>query len=58
MGYVKRFGTSMLTFSIITVCYNAVETIEQTILSVSSQTFKNYEHIIIDGGLTDGVSIL
>ena len=41
-------------FSIITVCYNAVTTIEQTILSVRSQTFRNYEHIIIDGGSIDG----
>lgn len=43
-----------MRFSIITVCYNAVHTIEETILSVQRQTFKDYEHIIIDGGSTDG----
>jgi glycosyltransferase involved in cell wall biosynthesis len=41
-------------FSIITVCYNAVDTIEKTILSVKKQGFKDYEHIIIDGGSVDG----
>lgn len=40
--------------TIITVCYNAVETIEKTILSVISQTYLNIEYIVIDGGSTDG----
>jgi len=43
-----------LDFSIITVCYNSVSTIERTIKSVVSQTSKNYEYIIIDGGSNDG----
>ena len=40
--------------SIITVCYNAANFIENTIQSVISQTFTNYEFIIIDGNSTDG----
>ncbi len=40
--------------SIITVCKNAVSTIENTILSVLSQKYNNIEYIIIDGVSTDG----
>ena len=40
--------------SIITVVYNGVEFLEETIKSVISQTYKNTEYIIIDGGSTDG----
>src|SRR6187402_2271204 len=40
--------------SIVTVVYNAKETIERTIKSVISQSYKNIEYIVIDGGSTDG----
>jgi glycosyltransferase involved in cell wall biosynthesis len=39
--------------SIITVCFNAEKTIEETIKSVLSQTYKNIEYIIVDGKSTD-----
>ncbi len=41
------------TFAIITVTFNAANTIERTLQSVDSQTFTNYEHIIVDGASTD-----
>jgi glycosyltransferase involved in cell wall biosynthesis len=40
--------------SLITVTYNAADTIEKCILSVISQRFKNLQYIIIDGQSTDG----
>jgi glycosyltransferase involved in cell wall biosynthesis len=40
--------------SIITVVYNGVEFLEETIKSIINQTYKNIEYIIIDGGSTDG----
>lgn len=40
--------------SVITVSYNAVVTIEQTIKSILSQSLKDIEYIIIDGGSSDG----
>lgn len=43
----------MPIFSIITICYNSGSTIERTIKSVLSQTFKDYEYIIVDGGSKD-----
>ncbi len=40
-------------FSIITVTYNAEAVLEDTIQSIVTQTYKNVEYIIIDGGSQD-----
>lgn len=43
-----------MKISIITVCYNSAATIEKTIESVASQTYKNIEYIVVDGNSKDG----
>ena len=43
-----------MKYSIITVNYNNREGLRRTIESVVSQTFRDFEFIVIDGGSTDG----
>lgn len=40
--------------TIVTVCFNAAESLEKTILSVASQNYPNIEYIIVDGCSNDG----
>lgn len=40
-------------FSIITITFNAANVIEPTLKSVLSQTYTNYEYLLIDGGSKD-----
>ena len=42
-----------MKISIITVCYNSAKTIEKTFDSVASQTYKDIEYIVVDGGSKD-----
>ncbi len=42
-----------LLFSIITVTFNAQDTIERTLVSVEKQTCKRVEHIVVDGRSSD-----
>ncbi|MBS1580722.1 MAG: glycosyltransferase [Bacteroidetes bacterium] len=44
--------------SVITVCYNAVAHIEETLRSVAVQDHPDIEHIVVDGGSTDGTPAL
>ena len=44
----------MCKISIITINYNNAKEIERTIKSVITQSYKNIEYIVIDGGSTDG----
>ncbi len=46
--------TSLPKISIVMPCYNQVEFIERSILSILNQDYPNYELIIIDGGSKDG----
>ena len=39
--------------SIITISFNSAKTIDETLSSVSKQTYGNIQHIIIDGGSSD-----
>lgn len=43
-----------MKISIVTVCYNSAETIEACLSSVARQDYPTIEHIIVDGGSTDG----
>lgn len=42
-----------MKLSIITINYNNAEGLRKTLASVASQTFRDFEHIIVDGGSTD-----
>jgi glycosyltransferase involved in cell wall biosynthesis len=42
--------------SIITATLNSLPGLERTVLSVASQSFKSYEHVIVDGASTDGTA--
>lgn len=43
-----------MKLSIITINYNNAEGLRRTLASVAEQTYRDIEHIIIDGGSTDG----
>lgn len=44
-------------FSIITVNYNNLDGLKTTVNSVKSQTFQDFEYIVIDGNSTDGSAV-
>jgi len=56
----KELRTCLLSYytkmklSIITINYNNAEGLCKTLESVAGQTYRNFEHVIVDGGSTDG----
>ena len=42
-----------MKLSIITINYNNAEGLRETLASVAAQTYRDFEHIIVDGGSTD-----
>lgn len=44
----------MVKISVITPAFNSARTIRETIQSVADQRYPNVEHIVVDGGSTDG----
>jgi glycosyltransferase involved in cell wall biosynthesis len=40
--------------SIVTPCFNSAKTIRETLQSVASQDFRDWEHLVIDGASKDG----
>ncbi|PPD41670.1 MAG: glycosyl transferase [Methylocystis sp.] len=47
-----------MKFSVVTVCYNNVSTIADTLDSVARQSWADREHVIVDGASTDGTVAL
>lgn len=43
-----------MKLSIVTINYNNADGLRRTLASVASQTYRDIEHIIVDGGSTDG----
>lgn len=43
-------------FSVITIVYNRVKDIEFTLKSITEQTYKNIEYLVIDGNSNDGTT--
>lgn len=56
MKIINRTIKENVTFSIVTVCFNAENDIEETIRSVIGQNFKDYEYVVIDGNSTDNTT--
>lgn len=51
---MEKLTSNKITLSVITICYNNKNGFERTKESVCSQTFKDKEWIVVDGGSTDG----
>lgn len=43
----------VLNVSIVTACLNSAETLEATLLSIYGQSYRDFQHVIVDGGSSD-----
>ncbi|WP_062566040.1 glycosyltransferase family 2 protein [Pseudoalteromonas shioyasakiensis] len=48
----------MVKLSIVTISYNCINDLKSTMDSVKSQSYSDYEYIVIDGGSSDGTNEL
>lgn len=53
-GGLASTGTRRPKVTLVTVTFNARSTLERTIASVQGQSFPSIEHVVVDGGSTDG----
>jgi len=54
MGPARTGLMNLPSISIITPCFNSIQTIRETIESVATQNYPHLEHVVMDGGSTDG----
>lgn len=47
-----------MKISVITACHNSAATLERALVSVGKQNHASIEHIVIDGGSTDGTAAI
>ncbi|MCS7086098.1 MAG: glycosyltransferase, partial [Bacteroidia bacterium] len=47
-----------MRLSVVTVVLNGAQTIGPTLRSVAEQTYPHIEHVVVDGGSTDGTQDL
>ena len=55
---INRDNKASKKISVITVCYNAVETLPATLNSIREQSSADFEFVVVDGASNDGTLVL